>query len=183
VFDPCWLDQTPRWSCDDVARRPRTPPVAPHALGTPCGSRRARQVGPRVRIHLPPARSQQRTLWLPGGVARGWDPEFESALLQRGVRNEPSRLRGPPVGETDVGTRSGRSRIRTPDARACWRHRGWRICTCAGLCCGGRSSALSKASGTLLEERQARESKRILARMGDRFTPPLPAMRSFYLRV
>jgi hypothetical protein len=23
-----------------------------------------------------------------GGVARGWDPEFESALLQRGVRNE-----------------------------------------------------------------------------------------------
>src|ERR1700757_2559733 len=22
--------------------------------------------GPRVRIHLPPARSQQRTLWLPG---------------------------------------------------------------------------------------------------------------------
>ena len=23
-----------------------------------------------------------------GGVARGWDPEFESALLQRGVRRE-----------------------------------------------------------------------------------------------
>jgi hypothetical protein len=72
-----------------------------------------------VRIHLSPARSQQRTLWLPGashaggtqssnplcssaesatnlvaagGVARGWDPEFESALLQRGVKSEPGFL-------------------------------------------------------------------------------------------
>jgi hypothetical protein len=69
VFDPCWLDQTPRWSCDDVARRPRTPPVAPHALGTPCGSRRARQAGPRVRIRLPPALSHVRTR-LPRSVGR-----------------------------------------------------------------------------------------------------------------
>jgi hypothetical protein len=35
MFDPCWLDQTPRWSCDDVARRPRTPPVAPQSFGNP----------------------------------------------------------------------------------------------------------------------------------------------------
>jgi hypothetical protein len=27
-----------------------------------------------------------------GGVARGWDPEFESALLQRGVKSEPGFL-------------------------------------------------------------------------------------------
>ena len=45
-----------------------------------------------VRIH-PPARSQQRTLWLPGASHAGWDPEFESALLQRGVSNEPCGCR------------------------------------------------------------------------------------------
>ena len=35
MFDPCWLDQTPGWSCNDVARRPRTPPVAPQSFGNP----------------------------------------------------------------------------------------------------------------------------------------------------
>jgi hypothetical protein len=49
---------------------------------------------PEVRIHLPPARSQQRTLWLPGAVARGWDSEFESALLQQGVRKRTVRHLG-----------------------------------------------------------------------------------------
>jgi hypothetical protein len=87
VFDPCWLDQTPRWSCDDVARRPRTSPVAPHALGTPCGSRRARQAGPRVRIRLPPA---ERVLCEPLFNTRQLSKAFASSTLRTTRRARPA---------------------------------------------------------------------------------------------
>ena len=37
MFDPCWLDQARKWSCDDVARRPRTPPArSPSFANPPC---------------------------------------------------------------------------------------------------------------------------------------------------
>jgi hypothetical protein len=69
VFDPCWLDQARRWSCNDVARRPRTPPVRSPSFANPLKSdlRRARQ---------------------------GGDRGFESISLQRRVWCEPD-FRGP----------------------------------------------------------------------------------------
>jgi hypothetical protein len=58
-----------------AAKPPRmeaNPPAAkPGALPRSRACRTPSQVGPRVRIRFPPARSQQRTLWLPGASHAG----------------------------------------------------------------------------------------------------------------
>jgi hypothetical protein len=86
VFDPCWLDQARRWSCDDVARRPRTPPVRSPSFANPLKSelRRARQGGTegsnpspssRQSVSRPHPRSKVDNPGFPRGCARpAWRP-------------------------------------------------------------------------------------------------------------
>ena len=61
---------------DDVVHRFKSPRRYPRNARNAAEIHGFCAAVPEVRIHLPPARSQQRTLWLPGGVARGWDPEM-----------------------------------------------------------------------------------------------------------
>jgi len=82
VFDPCWLDQARRWSCDDVARRPRTPPVRSPSFANPLKSdlRRARQGGDRgfESISLQP--SSRQSVSLPLLLSNVENPAFRAGL-------------------------------------------------------------------------------------------------------
>jgi hypothetical protein len=53
------------------------------------------QGGPRVRIHLPPARSQQRTLWLPGASHAGGTQSSNPLCSTRESRSPLSDLGRP----------------------------------------------------------------------------------------
>jgi hypothetical protein len=63
----------------------------PRRLGC-FGFRRSRVPVRKVRIHLPPARSQQRTLWLPGASHAGGTQSSNPLCSQRRVSCEPDFL-------------------------------------------------------------------------------------------